>query len=84
MIVLRRVGAVIAGLAVAFALVSLAEFFVHRMYPPPPGTNMHDFEQVKHYVATLPLPPLLMVLGGHLLATFAGTFAAAKIASFRV
>ncbi len=46
----RRIGAVIAGLVVAFLLVQVAELLVHQLYPPPPGTNLKDFSEVKKFV----------------------------------
>jgi hypothetical protein len=80
MTILRRVGAVIVGLAVAFLLVAGAEGIAHKIYPPPPGTNMQDMEQVKAFVATLPLSVMLIVLTGWLIATFVSTWLAARIA----
>ena len=80
MTILRRIGAVIAGLIVAFLLVSGAEGIAHKIYPPPPGTNMQDMTQVKAYVATLPLSVMLVVLTGWLIATFVATWLAARIA----
>jgi hypothetical protein len=82
--VLRRIGAVIAGLIVAWCFVAGAEFFVHRLYPPPPGTNMEDFAQVKKFVASLPATAYVLVLAGWLVATFVGTLVAAKIGRTRV
>lgn len=76
----RYVGAVIAGLIVSFALVAGAEGIVHVMYPPPPGTNMEDYEQLKRFVATLPVTAFVLVLAGWLIATFVATWLAAKIA----
>lgn len=76
----RHIGAVIVGLIVAFLLVAGAEGIVHRIYPPPPGTNMQDMNQVKSYIASMPLTPMLIVLAGWLIATFVATWLAAKIA----
>lgn len=76
----RPIGAVIAGLIVAFLLVFGAEGIAHKVYPPPAGMNMQDMAQVKAFVATLPLSALLIVLAGWLIATFVGTWLAAKIA----
>ncbi len=76
----RYVGAVIAGLIVAFLVVAGAEGIAHKIYPPPPGTNMQDFEQVKRFVATLPVTAYVLVLAGWLIATFVATWLAAKIA----
>jgi hypothetical protein len=80
MTILRRVGAVIVGMIVAFLLVAGAEGIAHKTYPPPPGTNMQDMAQVKAFVATLPLSVLLIVLTGWLIATFVATWLAARIA----
>jgi len=80
MTILRRIGAVIVGLIVAFLLVFAAEGIAHKIYPPPPGTNMQDMAQVKAFVATLPLSVLLIVLTGWLIATFVATWLAARIA----
>ena len=77
---LRYAGAVIAGLIAAFVLVAGAEGIVHVLYPPPSGINMEDFEQVKQFVAALPLTALVLVLGGWLIGTFVATWLAAKIA----
>jgi len=80
MTILRRIGAVIAGLIVAVLIVFASEGIGHKIYPPPPGTDMHDMAKVKAFVATLPLSVLLIVLTGWLIATFAGTWLAARIA----
>lgn len=81
---LRTAGAVVLGLVVAWLCVSGAELAVHRLYPPPAGTDLHDMEQVKKFVASLPLAPMLMVLTGWLAGTLAATFIAAKVARNRV
>jgi hypothetical protein len=80
MTILRRVGGVIAGMIVAFAIVAGAEGIAHQIHPPPPGTNMQDMAQVKAFVATLPLSVMLIVLTGWLIATFVATWLAARIA----
>ena len=76
----RGIGAVIAGLIVAFLLVFGAEAISHQIYPPPPGMSLRNMNQVKAFVATLPMSVLLIVLAGHLIATFVATWVAAKIA----
>jgi hypothetical protein len=80
MTILRRVGAVIVGMIVAFLLVAGAEGIAHKVFPPPPSTNMQDMAQVKAFVATLPVSVLLIVLTGWLIATFVATWLAARIA----
>jgi hypothetical protein len=78
--ILRRIGAVIVGLIVAFLLVYAAEGIAHKIYPPPAGANMQDMTQVKAYIAKLPLSAMLVVLTGWLIATFVATWLAARIA----
>lgn len=78
--ILRGIGAVILGLIVAFLLVFGAEAISHQIFPPPAGMDARDMTQVKAFVATLPMSVLLIVLAGHLIATFAGTWLAAKVA----
>ena len=80
----RRIGGVIAGILAWIVIVQVGEFVVHGLYPPPAGYDKQNMEQVRHYVATLPTPPMLIVLAGQLLGTFAGAFAAAKIGRSRV
>ncbi len=82
--VLRRIGAVVAGLAIAIAIVMTTEMIPHKLYPPVPGTNMDDFTQVKAYVARLPMTALVIVLAGWLVATIAGASIAAGIGRSRV
>ncbi|HEX9406737.1 MAG TPA: hypothetical protein VF975_05425 [Thermoanaerobaculia bacterium] len=78
--ILRRIGAVLLGLIVAVIIVQAAEYCVHLMYPPPPGTNMRDMNAVKVFVATLPTAAFVIVLAGWLVATLVGTYVAARIA----
>ena len=77
--ILRRIGAVVLGVILAVAIVQAAELIVHQMYPPPAGYNMRDMNQVKKFVAGLPVTAMVIVLAGWLVATLAGTFVAAKI-----
>jgi ACR3 family arsenite efflux pump ArsB len=80
MSVLRRIGAVIAGMIVAFLIVQAAEWIAHMMYPPPARISWNDLAQVKAYVTSLPLSALLVVLTGWLIATVVATWVAARIA----
>src|SRR5436853_392138 len=42
MTILRRIAAVIAGMIVAVLIVLASEGIGHKIYPPPPGTDMQD------------------------------------------
>src|SRR5436190_11145532 len=75
--ILRRIGAVVLGLVIPFAIVQIAELGVHVISPPPP--NMHGMQAIKAYVAGLPLSALLLVLATWLIGTLLATWTAAKM-----
>ncbi|MEJ8568776.1 hypothetical protein [Elongatibacter sediminis] len=80
---LRKVIAVMAGLFTAVALVALIESISHRIYPPPPGIDFRDPEQLASFINGLPLSALLWVLGAWVLGTLAGAWLACWIARDR-
>ena len=81
---LRKISGGVAGLITAWLVVSIAEAGVHQVYPPPRGIDMTDFNQVKQFVASLPVPAFLLVLAGWLIGTLLGTWLAARIGRSRV
>jgi hypothetical protein len=76
---LRDILAGVAGIAVAVAIVMLAEELNHVVYPPPPGLDLNDPESMRAAVAQLPFAALLMLMGGWVLATFVGAVLADRI-----
>ena len=76
---LRDILACVAGVAIAFLIVFLADELSHMMYPPPPGLDFSDPEALRLYVATLPIGALLSVMGGWVVATFVGSVVAGRI-----
>ena len=76
----RKILAVIAGLAVAFLVIVVAELIGHAIYPLPPGTDPRDPASMKSVMASLPLGALVGVVLGWVLGALAGGFVAAKIA----
>jgi len=77
---LRRIFAVLLGLVAAFATVMLVEWISHQIYPPPPGLDFNNAEQVRQHVATLPLGAFIAVLTGWLMGTLVGGLVACQIA----
>ena len=77
---LRRIGAVIAGLIAAWLPIGFTETINRHLYPPPPGLDMHSRADIFRYVGTLPTTAFVLVLAGWLVGTFLGTWVAAKIA----
>ncbi|MDH3491867.1 MAG: hypothetical protein OEM20_07660 [Gammaproteobacteria bacterium] len=75
----KNIGAGIAGIAIAIAIVWLIETVGHSVYPPPPNLNFADADAMRAYTSTLPIGAFLFVGGAWFVATLCGTFAACKI-----
>ena len=76
----RRILAVVAGVAVAVTLVVLIQKFGHSLYPPPVNMDISDQEFLRDYVASLPWGPLAFVISSYVMATLVGGWVAAAIA----
>jgi pimeloyl-ACP methyl ester carboxylesterase len=77
---LRRLLAVIAGLAVGAGIVFAVETLSAALYPLPPGTDAANAAAMKAFVAQLPTWALLLVLFGWGLGALAGGWVAARVA----
>ena len=77
---LRKISAVLLGVVVAFLTVMVVEWVSHQLYPPPPGLDFKDPEQVRLFMASLPLGAFLAVLLGWLLGTITGGLTACYVA----
>ena len=77
---LRKISAVLLGLVSAFAVVMLIEWLSHQVYPPPPGMDFNNPEQLRLYTSNLPLGAYLFVLLGWLAGTLAGGLVACWLA----
>ena len=76
----RKLIAVIVGLAIAIVLVSVIQKTGHNLYPPPADMDPEDLEFMRDYVANLPWGPLAFVLASYIIATLVGGWLAAYIA----
>lgn len=79
----KNIGAGIAGVAIAIAIVWLIETVGHSVYPPPPDLDFANAEAMRAYISTLPIGAFLFVGGAWFVATLCGTFAACKIGDAR-
>jgi hypothetical protein len=77
---LRKVSAVLLGVLVAFATVMVLEWLGHQVYPVPPDVDFNDPQQMRQYVATLPLGAFASILLGWMLGTITGGLAACYVA----
>ena len=71
---------VIAGAVVAFLCVMAVEYAAHMVYPPPPGLDVNDREQVARAMASAPTAALAIVVAGWFLAALLGAWVAAAVA----
>jgi hypothetical protein len=69
----------IAGVIVAFVIISLNENITSSIHPVPEGMNMNDIESVKAYINTMPITAFLAILLGYTVASFVGAFTATYI-----
>lgn len=79
----RRMIAVLAGIAVAVVLVTLVQKLGHNLYPPPADMDPTDQAFMQAYVASLPWGPLAFVIASYLVATLIGGWIAVAIAGER-
>src|SRR5687767_10363781 len=68
---------VIAGAVVAFLCIMGIEYAGQVAYPPPPGTNLEDPEQLARFVASAPTAAMAIVAA----AWFAGAVVGAWVAN---
>jgi hypothetical protein len=81
---LRRIGAVVAGVLVGVIIVTVNELICAKIYPLPPGTDLHDPKALAAAIKTLPIGALVLVLVGWFIAMLAASWIAAAIAHNRV
>ena len=79
----RNTLSVIAGAAVALAVIFLVEGIMGLIYPPPPGTDLTNPESVKHLMDAVPHMVFIWLLIGFSGGSFAGGVIAA-VASLKV
>lgn len=76
---LKRIGAVIAGLIAGTVVVFVNETISARMYPLPPGTKMSDLVSARAAMSSMPIGAYLMILIGWIVGLFVATTVANRI-----
>ncbi|HEX9698983.1 MAG TPA: hypothetical protein VGD06_05935 [Acidobacteriota bacterium] len=79
----RKIGAVLAGIVIVFAVVIALQFAGMTMWPPPEGLDPMDpadREGFNEYIAGLPVGAWALVFASEVLGAFLGALAAAWIA----
>ncbi len=80
MAIVRIVGGVLAGVALAFGVVFAGDWLNHQLFPPPADLNVRDPESLRAYVASAPLASLVGLPLTWTIAGAVGAFAGARIA----
>jgi hypothetical protein len=77
---LRTILGIILGVIAMMISVSGIESIGHMLYPPPPGLDPNDLNQLDSIVATAPVGAMAMLVAGWCLGTIIGSGIAARIA----
>lgn len=69
----RRIAAVLVGILVFVACVSMMDMLSHEVHPLPAGANPHDPLTLAAHVEAAPFPAMAIVVLGWLVGTFLGS-----------
>lgn len=75
----RTILGVLAGVVVAWLTITASQFASAAMFPPSPGIDMRDPEQLAAFIAAVPPAAMALVVLGWVLGAFAGGWVAARI-----
>ena len=76
----RKIGAIGAGILVAFTFVAFIEYIGHLVYPVPDDLDLQNQDAFKKFVADLPLGALLFVIAAWVIGAVGGSIVAGVIA----
>ncbi len=72
MSIAKNVLPVVAGAMGAMMLITLGETGIHKMYPLPPGTDIHNKEALSSAIALMPAMAFVLLLVNYVVCSFAG------------
>ena len=75
----RTILAVVVGVVVAWLVIVLSQFAGAAAYPPPPGLDVTDPQQLAAFIEAAPAMAMMFVLAGYALAALIGGWVAARI-----
>ena len=76
---IRKLAAAIVGIAVAMLIIRVVEMLGHFVYPPPADVEFGDPDEVRAFMATLPVGSILFVGAAWASGTFLGTLSGALL-----
>ena len=77
---LRRIGATLAGMLLAFAVIVIVEMIGNALYPLPPGVDPKNPESIARAMRNVPAAALIVVVIGWTAGALLGSWLAARIA----
>ena len=80
---MRKLLAAVVGLAVALLTIHLLETLGHLVYPPPTEFEFGEPDEVREFIASLPVGSILFVGAAWAAGTFLGTLAGALVSASR-
>ncbi len=69
----------VAGIVVAWLVITLSQLLSAALYPPPPGTDLTDPAALADFINTAPVTAMACVIAGYALAALLGGWVAARI-----
>lgn len=76
----RTILGILAGMVTAWLLIMVGQFAGGMLYPPPPGMDLTQPDQLAAFIAQAPPAAMVLVVASWVLGAFAGGWVAAKVA----
>ena len=76
----RTILGILAGMVTAWLLIMVCQFASGLLYPPPPGMDLRQPEQLAAFIAQAPVAAMVLVVVSWVLGAFIGGWVAAKVA----
>ena len=78
---IRKLVAAVVGVAVAMLTIQLVEMLGHLVYPPPADFEFGEPDEVREFIASLPVGSILFVGAAWAAGTFLGTLVGALLSA---
>jgi hypothetical protein len=77
---MNKLVSILTGCAAGIAVIFVMDMLGHQMFPPPPELSLQNPEDLKKFIALMPVGAFLLLLGGAFLGSFVGGIVSAWIA----
>lgn len=80
---IRNIGAAIVGIIVAMLTIQAVQMLGHLVYPPPADIEFGEPEQVREFMASLPVGSILFIGAAWTAGTLLGTITGSLLSTIR-